>query len=451
MMRRLSMPAFLSVLLLAVACFASDARAIDIKRVVSPGGIEAWLVQDSKIPLLAIKFAFKGGVETDPAGKEGLANLASTLLDEGAGPHDSQEFQRRLADNSISISFTATMDGFYGGVETLVETQEEAFELARLALTEPRFDQEAVERMRSGVLAQIRREQGDPDFLARRALYETAFPDHPYGRRARGTAESVESIKRDDLRAFVRQRFAKDNLTVAVTGDISPEQLGPVLDRIFGGLPDKAAVKPPADTVPKGAGATVLVPRPLPQTVVLMSQPGVKRNDPDWFPATIVNYVLGGGSFSSRLMEEIREKRGLTYGVYSYLVPFQHAAMVMAGGSTANQNAGTMVDLMKEEWRRMQEQGVTQEELDNAKTYLTGSFPLQFTSSEAVADVLLQVQRDGLGIDYLDRRSDLINAVTLEDVKRVAGRLLDPAALLTVVVGRPEGIEPTRTKDDVPS
>ncbi|QQP92538.1 insulinase family protein [Skermanella sp. TT6] len=450
-MRRLSMPAFLSVLLLAVACFAPDARAIDIKRVVSPGGIEAWLVQDTKIPLLAIKFAFRGGVETDPAGKEGLANLASTLLDEGAGPYDSQEFQRRLADNSISISFTATVDGFYGGVETLVETQEEAIELARLALTEPRFDREAVERMRSGVLAQIRREQGDPDFLARRALYETAFPDHPYGRRARGTAESVESIKPEDLDAFVRRRFAKDNLTVAVTGDITPEQLGPVLDRIFGGLPEKAEIEPPADTVPKGAGETVLVPRPLPQTVVLMAQPGVKRNDPDWFPATIMNYVLGGGSFSSRLMEEIREKRGLTYGVYSYLVPFRHAALVMAGGSTANQNAGTMVDLMKAEWRRMQEEGLTQEELDNAKTYLTGSFPLQFTSSEAIADVLLQVQRDGLGIDYLDRRSDLINAVTLEDVKRVAGRLLDPEALLTVVVGRPEGIEPTRTRDDVPS
>ena len=347
--------------------------------------------------------------------------------------------------------FTATVDGFYGGVETLVETQEEAIELARLALTEPRFDREAVERMRSGVLAQIRREQGDPDFLARRALYETAFPDHPYGRRARGTAESVESIKPEDLDAFVRRRFAKDNLTVAVTGDITPEQLGPVLDRIFGGLPEKAEIEPPADTVPKGAGETVLVPRPLPQTVVLMAQPGVKRNDPDWFPATIMNYVLGGGSFSSRLMEEIREKRGLTYGVYSYLVPFRHAALVMAGGSTANQNAGTMVDLMKAEWRRMQEEGLTQEELDNAKTYLTGSFPLQFTSSEAIADVLLQVQRDGLGIDYLDRRSDLINAVTLEDVKRVAGRLLDPEALLTVVVGRPEGIEPTRTRDDVPS
>jgi zinc protease len=263
--------------------------------------------------------------------------------------------------------------------------------------------------------------------------------------------ESVGSITRDDMTAFVRQRFAKDNLTVAVTGDIAPEQLGPVLDRIFGALPAKAAVKPPADTVPKGAGQTVLVPRPQPQTVVLMGQPGLKRNDPDWFAATIMNYVLGAGSFSSRLMEEIRVKRGLTYGVYSYLVPFQHTALVMAGGSAANANAGKMVELMKAEWQKMHDYGVTQQELDDAKTYLTGSFPLQFTSSAAIADVLLQVQRDNLGIDYLDRRSGLINAVTLEDVQRVAKRLLDPAALLTVVVGQPEGIKPTKTKDDVPS
>ncbi|GEO37467.1 zinc protease [Skermanella aerolata] len=448
---RSSLPIFLAVFCLVSAALTSTASAIDIKRVVSPGGIEAWLVQDAKVPLLSIKFFFKGGVETDPAGKEGLANLTSTVLDEGAGPYDSEEFQRRMADNSISIGFTATTDGFYGGVHTLVETQDEAVDLARLALTQPRFDEEAVERMRRGVLSQIRRDQGDPDFLSRRALYETAFPDHPYGRRARGTVESVGSITRDDMAAFVRQRFAKDNLTVAVTGDIAPDRLGPVLDRIFGELPANSAVKPPTDVVPKGAGETVLVRRPQPQSVVLMSQPGIKRDDPDWFAATVMNYVLGAGSFSSRLMEEIRTKRGLTYGVYSYLVPFQHTALVMAGGSTANANAGKMVELMKAEWRKMRDHGVTQAELDDAKTYLTGSFPLQFTSSSAIADILLQVQRDNLGIDYLDRRSGLIEAVTLEDVQRVAKRLLDPAALLTVVVGQPEGVEPTRTRDDIPS
>jgi zinc protease len=448
---RLSLPVFLAVFCLISAALTSTASAIDIKRVVSPGGIEAWLVQDAKVPLLSIKFFFKGGVETDPIGKEGLANLTSTVLDEGAGPYDSEEFQRRMADNSISVSFTATTDGFYGGVHTLVETQDEAIDLARLALTQPRFDEEAVERMRRGVLSQIRRDQGDPDFLARRALYETAFSDHPYGRRARGTVESVGSITRDDMAAFVRQRFAKDNLTVAVTGDIAPDRLGPVLDRIFGELPANSAVKPPADVAPLGAGETVLVRRPQPQSVVLMSQPGIKRDDPDWFAATVMNYVLGAGSFSSRLMEEIRTKRGLTYGVYSYLVPFQHTALVMAGGSTANANAGKMVELMKAEWQKMRDHGVTQAELDDAKTYLTGSFPLQFTSSSAIADILLQVQRDNLGIDYLDRRSSLIDAVTLEDVQRVAKRLLDPAALLTVVVGQPEGIEPTKTRDDIPS
>jgi zinc protease len=449
--RPLSLPVFLIAFFAMLASYVPAASAIDIKRVVSPGGIEAWLVQDTKVPLLSIKFLFKGGVETDPPGKEGLANLTSTVLDEGAGPYDSEEFQRRLADNSISIGFTATTDGFYGGIHSLVETQDEAVDLARLALTQPRFDEEAIERMRRGVLSQIRRDQGDPDFLARRALYETAFPDHPYGRRARGSLESVGSITKADMTAFVRQRFAKDNLTVAATGDITPEQLGPVLDRIFGALPDKAAVRPPADTVPKGAGETVLVPRPQPQTVVLMGQAGIKRDDPDWFATTIMNYVLGAGSFSSRLMDEIRQKRGLTYGVYSYLVPFQHSALIMAGGSAANANAGKMVELMKAEWQKMRDHGITQQELDDAKTYLTGSFPLQFTSSGAIADVLLQVQRENLGIDYLDRRTDLINKVTREDVQRVAKRLLDPAALLTVVVGQPEGIEPTKTKGDIPS
>jgi len=263
--------------------------------------------------------------------------------------------------------------------------------------------------------------------------------------------ESVAGIKPDDMRAFVKKHFAKDNLTVAVTGDITPEDLGPVLDRIFGALPVTASVKPPADVAPAGAGGTILVPRTQPQTIVLMGQQGVKRNDPDWFAASIINYILGGGSFSSRMMEEIREKRGLTYGVYSYLLPFQHTAMVMAGGSTANPNAGKMIELMKAEWQRMRDQGPTQEELDDAKTFLTGSFPLQFTSTDAISDILLQVQRDHLGIDYLDRRSALINAVTLEDAQRVAKRLLDPTALLTVIVGQPEGVTPTKTMDDIRS
>lgn len=423
------------------------ARAFDIERVISPGGIEAWLIRDPKVPVVAIEFSFEGGAVADPKGKEGLANLLTTLLDEGAGPYDNREFQRRLADSGISLTFSAGPDAFFGGLKTLVETEGEAAELLRLALTEPRFDPEAIDRMKQAVGSQIRRDQSDPDYIARRAFYATAFPDHPYGRPLRGTLETLAAIGADDLRAMARGRFAKENLTVGVTGDIAPERLGPLLDRVFGGLPAQAAPLEVADVRPKGAGETLVAERPIGQSLVLMGQAGVKRADPDWFPAQIVNYVLGGGSFSSRLMEEIREKRGLTYGVYSYLAPFENSALVLAGGSTANPNAGKMVELMKAEWRRMAEKGPTQEELDDAKTYLTGSFPLQFTSTDRIAGTLLAVQRDDLGIDYLDRRDALIGAVTIEDVRRVADRLLKADALLTVVVGRPEGLQPTRVLD----
>jgi zinc protease len=436
-MRRTALP-FLFLTLLLLFATATRADAVEIERVVSPGGIEAWLVPDPKVPLLSIEFSFEGGSAADPAGKEGLANLLSTLLDEGAGPYDSGEFQRRLNDNAISLGFDARADAFYGSLKTLNETRGEAVELLRLALSEPRFDDDAVERMRAATTARIRRSLADPDYVARTAFYEVAYPGHPYGRRTLGTLESVAAIGAGDLRAFVAGRFARDNLTVGVSGDITAEELGPLLDRVFGALPERSEPLEVEDRPPGAGGRTLVVERPIGQSIILMGQPGVKRDDPDWFPALVMNYVLGGGGFGSRLMEEIREKRGLTYGVYSHLVPFRSSALMMASGSTANANAGEMVALMKAQWRRMREEGLSEAELADAKTYLTGSFPLQFTSTDSIAAILLQMQRDGLGIDYLDRRNALIEAVTLEQVNALARRLLAPDALLTVVVGRPE-------------
>jgi zinc protease len=444
-MRRTVFLLVLPLLLLFAAVPRAD--AVDIERVVSPGGIEAWLVRDPKVPLLSMEFSFEGGSAADPAGKEGLANLLSSLLDEGAGPYDSEEFQRRLNDNTISLGFDARADAFFGSLKTLTETRDEAVDLLRLALTEPRFEDEAVERMRSSVTSSIRRSLGDPDYVARRAFYDAAYPDHPYGRPTLGTLDTVPAIGAGDLREFVDRRFAKDNLTVGVSGDITAEELGPLLDRVFGALPEHAEPLKVEDRPPETGGRTLVAERPIAQSIILMGQPGVKRNDPDWFPALVMNYVLGGGGFGSRLMEEIREERGLTYGVYSYLVPFRDTALVMAGGSTANANAGQMVELMKEEWRRMREEGLSEAELADAKTYLTGSFPLQFTSTDAIAGILLQVQRDDLGIDYLDRRNALIEAVTLEQVNALARRLLAPDALMTVVVGRPEGLGQAETLD----
>lgn len=445
--RHISMRSGIAAFFLAVVAVTLPAHAMDIKRVVSPGGIEAWLVEDHKVPVLALEWAFEGAGGTDPKGKEGLANLTSTMLDEGAGPYDSQAFQARLQDNAIALGFDAGRDGFSGSMRTLTEHRDEALELTRLSLTDPHFAPESLDRMRASITASLKRDLADPNYVARRQFYSTAFPNHPYGDEIRGTLNSLPTITPDDLRRFVKGQFGRDRLVVAAAGDISPEELGKALDTVFGGLPAKADVPPIPDVTMSGLGQTILLPRPTAQTVMLMGQPGVKRDDPDWYAATVMNYVLGGGGFGSRLMEEVREKRGLSYGVYSYLIPMDHAALVMASGSTVNAKAGQALDIMRQEWARMAKDGLTDQEMADAKTYLTGSFPLQLGSTQAIARILLQVKRDNLGIDYLNQRDRYINAVTQADIKRVAQRLLDPAKLLTVLVGKPEGVSPTRTID----
>ncbi len=421
------------------------AWAIEVKRVVSPGGIEAWLIEDQKIPVISLEWVFDGVGGVDPTGKQGLATLAAGTLDEGAGAYDSQAFQGRMQDLAVSLGFDAGRDGLAGSLRTLKDNRDEAFELTRLALNAPRFDSEPVERVRTAILSSLRRDLADPNYTARRAFYTAAYPDHPYGDEERGTLESLPGITPDDLRAFVKHAMGRDRLVMAAAGAITPEELGKALDHIFGGLPAKSESPSLPDVTVKGSGETLVAPRPTAQTLILLGSQGIQRADPDWYAATVMNYILGGGGFTSRLMEEVREKRGLSYGVSSYLIPLNHGALILASGSTVNTKAGEALNIIRAEWTRMAELGATDQEIQDAKTYLTGSFPLQFSSTAAIARILLQVKRDKLGIDYLDRRDALINAVSKEDVRRVAKRLLDPAALLTVLVGRPEGVTATRT------
>jgi zinc protease len=387
---------------------------------------------------VAIEFSFRGGAALDPAGKEGRALMTMNLLTEGAGDLDSQAFAAQLEDRAIAMDFEAGADAVQGSLKTLNEHRDAAIDLLRLAMVKPRFDSADVERVRASTLATIAREAESPDAIARRTWMSTAFPDHPYGRPARGTKESVTGLTVADMRGFVAERLARDNLVIGVVGDITPEELGRVLDRAFGDLPAKAGPNDVPPVKPAGAGRTLVVRRPVPQSIIMLGSDGVKRDDPDWFAASIVNYVLGGGGFNSRLMEEVREKRGLTYGIYTYLATFDRGGLILASNSTENARAGQALDVTREVWRGMHEQGPTEAEVANAKRYLTGSFALRLDSTTRIARTLVAVQYDRLGIDYLNQRDALINAV--EDTRRVARRLLDPATLLTVVVGQPEGI-----------
>lgn len=441
--------AFIALFLLLAA--ASPAAAIEVQRVVSPGGIEAWLVEDHSNPIISLDMTFRGGAALDPVGKEGLANLVSGLIDEGAGDLDSQAFQGRLQDLSIGLSFSTGLDTFSGDLKTLTENRDTAFELLRLALNEARFDEEPIARIRSQILAGLARDSENPRVIVRRTLNKVLFPEHAYGRPASGTTESVTGLTVEDLRRFTAERFARDVLVVGVVGDITAKDLARLLDETFLGLPATAAPVDLTDTTPSGKGGVVVVEKDLPQSVVVFGHEGIERADPDYYTAYVVNYILGGGGFSSRLYKEIREKRGLAYSVYTYLNPLDRAALVVGGVATQNERVSESLDLIRAEWRRMAEDGPSEEELRDAKIYLTGSFPLRFSSSGRISGMLIGMQLNHLGIDYLDRRNALIEAVTLDDARRVARRLYDADKLTVIVVGRPEGVTATRPAPELKS
>ncbi|MCJ8143553.1 insulinase family protein [Ancylobacter sp. A5.8] len=413
-----------------------------IQRVVSPGGIEAWLVHDTTLPLVAMEFAFLGGAAQDPADKPGVASLASSLLDEGAGDLDSQAFQDKLAEKAIELRFDASRDMLGGSLRTLSENVDPAFELVRLSVNEPRFDDEAVERIRQGVLASLRRRANDPSALANLGWSAAAFPNHPYGRPVSGTLDSVLTITREDLASYAKKVMARDNLKIAVVGDITPEALAPKLDAMFGALPAKAELTPVPDVTPQGLGTVVVKEVDVPQTSVVFGGIALKRNDPDFIPAFVLNHMLGGSAFSSRLFREVREKRGLAYSVYSHLAPLDHAGLILGGTATKNDRTAESIDLIRAEYLKLLTEGPSEEELQDAKDYLTGSFALRFDSSAKVAAQLLQIQMDDLGIDYIDKRNELVAAVTLDDVKRVAARLKEHPDLLFSLSGKPAGIAP---------
>lgn len=419
----------------------APAGAVDIERVVSPGGIEAWLVSEPAVPLVSIQFAFDGGASQDPAGKPGVANLMSTLLDEGAGDLRAAEFQERLETLAIELSFDAGRDAFYGDLRTLTENLDEAAELLRLAINEPRFDDDAIVRMRAQMLASLRRELQDPDAVAGRQWSRLVFgEDHPYGRPVNGTMETVAEITADDLRDYRGRVFARDTLKIAVVGDIDAERLAPLLDDVFGGLAETASLETVPEAALPGGDLTEIVEMEIPQTVIRFGGRGLKRDDDDFIPAFVVNHILGGGAFSSRLYQEVREKRGLSYSVYSYLYPLEYSALFLGGAATRNDRAAESLDIIRAELARMADEGPSEEELDQAKRYLKGSYPLRFDTSSKISRQLVEIQRDGLGIDYINIRNGLIDAVGIEDARRAARRLLDDGGLFVTLVGRPDGV-----------
>jgi len=427
---------------LALFALAPAASAVTIEKIVSPSGIEAWLVRERTVPLVALNYAFHGGSTQDEPGKAGTANFAADMLDEGAGDFDSKTFHERLENHAIELGFSVAPDYLHGSLRTLNEHRDEAFDLLHLALSAPRFSDDAVERVRGQLLAVLRRESTNPNSLASNRWWETAFAGHPYGRESKGTLESVPHITADDMRGYVHRAFARDGLTISIVGDIDAKTAGALIDRAFGSLPAKGDLKPVASASPRGMGRTIVINLDVPQAVVTFGGQGLARHDPDFMAGYIVNHILGGGTFSSRLYQEVREKRGLAYGVSDSLIWFRRAAVVLGGTATRADRTADALAIVEKETKRMGQNGPTPEELGAAKSYLKGAYALSLDSSPKIAAQLTQIQLDNLGIDYIQRRGAMIDAVSIEDAKRVAKRLYSGGMLVTVA-GRPKGLTST--------
>ncbi|EBA02018.1 putative zinc protease [Rhodobacterales bacterium HTCC2150] len=419
-----------------------SALAIDIQEVKSKGGFTAWLVEEHSIPFVSIDISFKGGASLDLPGKRGATNLMVGLLEEGTGDMDARDFAAAAEGLAASFGFDAYNDSVSISAKMLTENRDQAVALLRRALIEPRFDQVSIDRVKSQVQSIILSDSKNPEDIASRAFSAAAFGDHPYGSGLNGTEESVEGLNRDDLIAAHHNAMAQDRIFIGASGDITPDELAALLDDLLGDLPAVGAPMPKQAEYQLTNGVTV-IPYETPQSVAVFGHQGIERHDDDFFAAFILNHVFGGAGFESRLMSEVREKRGLTYGIGSSLYSLDHGQLFIGQVASSNDRMAEVITVVTDEWTRMAESGLTAEELSAAKTFLTGAYPLRFDGNSRIAGILTGMQSTGLDIAYPDTRNDKVNAVTLADIARVAKRLMRPEDLRYVVVGQPDNVENT--------
>jgi zinc protease len=400
------------------------------------------LVEEHSIPFVALEIRFKGGASLDAEGKRGAINLMTALLEEGSSDMDAQAFAQARDALAADFSFDVSDDSLQISIRYLTDTQDEAIALLRQALLKPLFEQSAIDRVKSQLQSIIASDLKDPNAIANETFAHLAYGQHPYASSINGTQQSVAALTQADLFEAKDRTMALDRLYVGASGDITSEALSLLLDDLLLGLPENGAPMPAQVTQTLLGGVTV-VPFETPQSVALFGHGGLKQDDPDFFAAYILNTILGGSGFEARLMREVREERGLTYGIGSYLLPKDYAAMYLGQVSSANDRITKAVEVTKQVWADMAKNGVTENELSRAQTYLTGAYPLRFDGNGPIANIMVGMQMQGLPVDYIPTRNDKVEAVTLGDVNRVAAKLLRVDDLHFVVVGQPVGLEST--------
>ena len=412
----------------------APAWAVNVQVLHPAKGEDVWFVEDHTVPMIAISAAFPAGSAYDPQGKDGLAAFAAYLLDEGAGAMRSTAYQTALSNRAIRLSASPGRDYLVVSMVTLSSNAKEAFRLLGLALAKPRFDDDAVTRVRTQIISSLKQDEEDPDSVAAKAFFKMFFAGHAYGHSISGDESTIAAIDAAGLKQFAAAHWVRAGLKVAVSGDVDPVTLKALLGSAFGALPGNAPAQPQWVSH-MGAPGVHVVAMPIPQPTAVFGLPGLLRKDKDFIPAYVANYILGGGGFASRLTQDVRVARGLTYDIDTSLDPYRRGGLVIGQVASKKGSMRDTIDVIRATMKKFADEGPTAKELADAKTYLTGSFPLAFASNAGIAAQLNAFQMAGLPVDYMDKRNSLINAVTRDDVKRAAKRLFNPDRLTFVVAG----------------
>ncbi len=427
----------------------AQAKILDIRVLRDTPAIQVWLIQDQSVPVISMQFAFKGqGSRNDPDDKQGLYRLLSNTMDEGAGNLDSQAFQKELNDHGIELSFSATRDNFIGTVYTLSREKERAFRLLGLALSAPRFDEDAIERMRAQNISRLRSSMTDPEWMLARLTNSVLFDQHLYAKNSGGTLSSLPRITKQDLKN-AHQTLLTAPVRVAIAGDITDDEALEFVEKLF----PTAGTTPVRDITHANfpQPENILFPHPIPQTLVTMALPGPSVKDPDYVAAEVMNYILGGGGFGSRLMDVIRERNGLTYGIYSNFEHMDGGNFLSISSSSKNETIGKLVNLTKVEIDALRQKGINPDDLRSAVRYLRGSTVLNFSSNPKLSNFMLGLMLEELPVDYLDKRDAALIQLDVEAVNRAAEKWLDSRKLVTIMLGKPTDFPVNRKIDTLPN
>jgi len=421
---------------LILLTFCSKLSATAITEIKAFDGIKVWLVEEHSIPFVTLEIRFKGGATLDRVGKRGSVYFMSALLNEGADDLDASAFAMEMERLAVELDFNVYQDSLSISFKFLTENKNDSINLLKKALTKPRFDQEPIERVRDQVLSILKSNAKDPRKIASKVFFENVFGSHPYGSMKDGNLQSVLSLNREDIFNAYHDVFNRNQIFISAVGDITPKELRDLLNEIVEEIP-AYPVKITDQAIYKLPGGNTVIDFDTPQSVTIFGHGGIKRTDKDFFAAYVLTHILGGSGFGSRLMTELREKNGLTYGVSAYLASWEKADLILGQFASSNNTVMEAISIVRKEWAALAERGVTADELQDAKTFLTGAYPLRFDGNSRIARILVGMQSQGLPIDYIRTRNAKVNSVTIEDIKRVSTRILKEKNLYFVIVGRP--------------